>query len=228
MAKWHRSEARLSEQKSREPDAPGISRRSFLASTGTVGMVAALDTRDLAAQSPPTDHTRNGRSARHRATFTAHQWQGASASHRSADDAARLHPRNGRSYRHQKRLRPRPMRRLHGACEWQARELLPEPGTDARRRRDHDDRRPGHARRIASDAGGIRRPRRYQCGYCTSGQIMSAVALLKEPCGPDDADVKELMSGNICRCGAYANIVAAIQQVRKELSRNRSSSHENV
>jgi xanthine dehydrogenase YagT iron-sulfur-binding subunit len=55
----------------------------------------------------------------------------------------------------------------------------------------------------------------YQCGYCTSGQIMSAVALLKEPCGPDDAAVKELMSGNICRCGAYQNIVAAIQQVRK-------------
>jgi xanthine dehydrogenase YagT iron-sulfur-binding subunit len=55
----------------------------------------------------------------------------------------------------------------------------------------------------------------YQCGYCTSGQIMSAVALLKEPCGPDDAAVKELMSGNICRCGAYAHIVAAIQQVRK-------------
>jgi xanthine dehydrogenase YagT iron-sulfur-binding subunit len=54
----------------------------------------------------------------------------------------------------------------------------------------------------------------YQCGYCTSGQIMSAVALLKEPCGPADADVKELMSGNICRCGAYPNIVAAIQQVR--------------
>jgi xanthine dehydrogenase YagT iron-sulfur-binding subunit len=55
----------------------------------------------------------------------------------------------------------------------------------------------------------------YQCGYCTSGQIMSGVALLKEPCGPDDAAVKELMSGNICRCGAYANIVAAIQRVRK-------------
>jgi len=55
----------------------------------------------------------------------------------------------------------------------------------------------------------------YQCGYCTSGQIMSAVALLKEPCGPDDAAVKESMSGNICRCGAYANIVAAIQQVRR-------------
>jgi xanthine dehydrogenase YagT iron-sulfur-binding subunit len=55
----------------------------------------------------------------------------------------------------------------------------------------------------------------YQCGYCTSGQIMSATALLKEPCGPDDADVKECMSGNICRCGAYPNIVAAIQSVRQ-------------
>jgi xanthine dehydrogenase YagT iron-sulfur-binding subunit len=55
----------------------------------------------------------------------------------------------------------------------------------------------------------------YQCGYCTSGQIMSGVALLKEPCGTADADVKELMSGNICRCGAYPNIVAAIQQVRQ-------------
>jgi len=55
----------------------------------------------------------------------------------------------------------------------------------------------------------------YQCGYCTSGQIMSAVALLKEKCGPSDADVKELMSGNICRCGAYPNIVAAIRDVAK-------------
>lgn len=54
----------------------------------------------------------------------------------------------------------------------------------------------------------------YQCGYCTSGQIMSAVALLKEPIGPSDEDVKHGMAGNICRCGAYPNIVAAVQQVR--------------
>ena len=60
----------------------------------------------------------------------------------------------------------------------------------------------------------------YQCGYCTSGQIMSGVALLKEPCGPEDADVKEFMSGNICRCGAYQNIVAAIQSVRKNRDEN--------
>jgi xanthine dehydrogenase YagT iron-sulfur-binding subunit len=54
----------------------------------------------------------------------------------------------------------------------------------------------------------------FQCGYCTPGQIMSAVALLREPCGPNDDDVKECMSGNLCRCGAYPNIIAAIQAVR--------------
>jgi xanthine dehydrogenase YagT iron-sulfur-binding subunit len=56
----------------------------------------------------------------------------------------------------------------------------------------------------------------FQCGYCTSGQIMSAVALLDEPYGHADEDVKEAMSGNICRCGAYSNIVSAIQQVRRK------------
>lgn len=54
----------------------------------------------------------------------------------------------------------------------------------------------------------------FQCGYCTSGQIMSAVAVLNEPWGASDDDVREAMSGNICRCGAYPGIVAAIQQVR--------------
>jgi xanthine dehydrogenase YagT iron-sulfur-binding subunit len=56
----------------------------------------------------------------------------------------------------------------------------------------------------------------YQCGYCTSGQIMSAAALLKEPIGPSDEDIKHAMAGNICRCGAYKNIVAALKQVRAQ------------
>lgn len=55
----------------------------------------------------------------------------------------------------------------------------------------------------------------YQCGYCTSGQIMSAVALQSEPIGPTDDDVKQGMYGNICRCGAYPNIVAAVQAARR-------------
>jgi xanthine dehydrogenase YagT iron-sulfur-binding subunit len=54
----------------------------------------------------------------------------------------------------------------------------------------------------------------FQCGYCTPGQIMSASALLHEPIGASDDDVRVAMSGNICRCGAYNNIVAAVQQVR--------------
>ncbi len=56
----------------------------------------------------------------------------------------------------------------------------------------------------------------YQCGYCTSGQIMSAVALLKEPIGPSDEDIRHAMAGNICRCGAYTNIVTAVRQVRTQ------------
>lgn len=54
----------------------------------------------------------------------------------------------------------------------------------------------------------------FQCGYCTPGQIMSATALLNEPCGPSDDDIRESMSGNICRCGAYPNIVAAVRSQR--------------
>ena len=53
----------------------------------------------------------------------------------------------------------------------------------------------------------------FQCGYCTPGQIMSAVGLLGEGRAGSDDDIREFMSGNICRCGAYSNIVAAIREV---------------
>ena len=52
----------------------------------------------------------------------------------------------------------------------------------------------------------------FQCGYCTPGQICSAVALLKENHANSDDEIREWMSGNICRCGAYVNIVAAIRE----------------
>ena len=54
----------------------------------------------------------------------------------------------------------------------------------------------------------------FQCGYCTPGQIVSAVGLLKEGCPADAGSIRECMSGNLCRCGAYPNIVAAIQEAR--------------
>jgi xanthine dehydrogenase YagT iron-sulfur-binding subunit len=55
----------------------------------------------------------------------------------------------------------------------------------------------------------------FQCGYCTPGQICSAVGLMKEGHARTDDEIRELMSGNICRCGAYHNILHAIKEVQK-------------
>jgi len=57
----------------------------------------------------------------------------------------------------------------------------------------------------------------FQCGYCTPGQICSAVALLKENHANNDDEIREWMSGNICRCGAYAGILAAIKEAKKKV-----------
>ena len=57
----------------------------------------------------------------------------------------------------------------------------------------------------------------FQCGYCTPGQICSAVALLNEGHASNDDEIREWMSGNICRCGAYTNIVAAIRDAREKI-----------
>ncbi|MCC9135406.1 (2Fe-2S)-binding protein [Pontibacter silvestris] len=54
----------------------------------------------------------------------------------------------------------------------------------------------------------------FQCGYCTPGQIMSAVACIREGHANSEAEIREYMSGNICRCGAYPNIVNAILEVK--------------
>jgi xanthine dehydrogenase YagT iron-sulfur-binding subunit len=54
----------------------------------------------------------------------------------------------------------------------------------------------------------------FQCGYCTPGQIMSAVACVREGHAGSDAAIREHMSGNLCRCGAYPNIVAAVNQAK--------------
>jgi xanthine dehydrogenase YagT iron-sulfur-binding subunit len=59
----------------------------------------------------------------------------------------------------------------------------------------------------------------YQCGYCTPGQICSAVGMFNEGQANTLEDIQELMSGNICRCGAYTNINAAILQVKGETGR---------
>jgi xanthine dehydrogenase YagT iron-sulfur-binding subunit len=58
----------------------------------------------------------------------------------------------------------------------------------------------------------------FQCGYCTPGQIMSAVACVEEGHARTDDDIREYMSGNLCRCAAYPKIVAAIKQARDHMS----------
>jgi len=57
----------------------------------------------------------------------------------------------------------------------------------------------------------------FQCGYCTPGQIMSAVACIREGHAGSDDEIREYMSGNLCRCGAYPNIVAAVRQVAEAM-----------
>jgi xanthine dehydrogenase YagT iron-sulfur-binding subunit len=58
----------------------------------------------------------------------------------------------------------------------------------------------------------------FQCGYCTPGQIMSAVACIKEGHAGSDTEIREYMSGNLCRCGAYPHIVAAVREAKEALS----------
>jgi xanthine dehydrogenase YagT iron-sulfur-binding subunit len=62
----------------------------------------------------------------------------------------------------------------------------------------------------------------FQCGYCTPGQIMSAMACVSEGHANSDADIREYMSGNLCRCAAYPNIVAAVKQARSVMKTARS------
>ena len=63
----------------------------------------------------------------------------------------------------------------------------------------------------------------FQCGYCTPGQILSAVACVREGHAGTDADIREYMSGNLCRCGAYPKIVAAIQDAAPKMASRKAA-----
>ena len=106
------------------------------------------------------------------------------------------------------------MRRLHGPFGRRRRPAPASPPIDSvGTSRDHHHR--GHRRtrqraRRSSRPGSISRSS--QCGYCQSGQIMSAAALLASNPHPSDADIDDAMAGNICRCGTYVRIRAAIKR----------------
>src|SRR5436305_7596829 len=111
-------------------------------------------------------------------------------------------------------MRSRPVRRVHGFGQWPPREFVSYTRSRTRGRRDYDDRRTGERRKAASDASCFIEHDGFQCGYCTPGQICSAIALLKENHANSDDEIREWMSGNICRCGAYPNILAAIKEAK--------------
>jgi len=115
------------------------------------------------------------------------------------------------------------VRRVHGFSGRQAHQLLLDIGRHERR---------GGGITIEGVAqGGKLHPLQeafiehdaFQCGYCTPGQICSAIGLLQEGKAHSAEEIRELMSGNICRCGAYPNIVAAIEQVIQANGRNTGS-----
>src|SRR3989441_4277822 len=209
----------MPKRKSGEPRAVGAgtssgSRRSFPVSAGTVGIVGAVDAADVTGQSraadPPGTADRRGTVAlmlringkEHRLRVDPRttlldclrETVALTGTKKGCDHgqcgACTVHV-NGRRVNSCLTLAV-----MHGGDEITTIEGVGQPGA----------LHPVQSAFVAHDA--------YQCGYCTSGQIMSAVALLEEPCGPNDADVRESMSGNICRCGAYPHIVAAIQQAR--------------
>ena len=64
-----------------------------------------------------------------------------------------------------------------------------------------------------------------QCGYCTAGMIMAGVALLESNAHPSEADIGRAMNGNVCRCGTYPQIVAAIQRASREMHGNAPTQH---
>jgi xanthine dehydrogenase YagT iron-sulfur-binding subunit len=205
-----------------EPSSGGVSRRTFMTTAGAAGVVSAIEARIVMAQEnaakPASAVMPEGRAAEAGAMAVMLRVNG-------KEQKVRVDPRttlldclrdrigltgtkkgcdhgqcgactvhvNGRRV-----LSCLTLAIMHEGDEVTSIEGIGQPGN----------LHPVQAAFVAHDA--------YQCGYCTSGQIMSGVALLKEPCGAADADVKELMSGNICRCGAYPNIVAAIQQVRQQ------------
>ena len=196
-------------------DTPTVSRRSLLVSAGTVGIVSAVDPADVMGRSqsadPPATADRRGTVAvmlrvngkEHRLRVDPRttlldclrETVALTGTKKGCD-----HGQCGACTVHVNGRRVNSCLSLAVMHDGEAITTIEGVGT-------LEALHPMQAAFVSCDA--------YQCGYCTSGQIMSAVALLKEPCGPADADVKELMSGNICRCGAYQNIVTAIQQVRR-------------
>ena len=162
------------------------------------------------------------RSLSHERTHPANQRQGTQRRRRSEHTPSLGAARFARPRRHQVRLRHGPVRRLHGARGWRTDPRL----LHARGRSPAQD--------ITTIEGLAKSPTKLhplqeawiehdvpQCGYCQAGQLMSAAALLERKPKPTDADIDAAMAGNICRCGTYQRIRAAIHTAAGRLARRK-------
>ena len=139
------------------------------------------------------------------------KWQASRRRRQSRHAVALGPPRRAGAHRHEIRLRPRPVRRVHGACGRHGRPLLPDRRVDAVGKKittiEGLSPTSTHPLQVAWVAEQVP-----QCGYCQSGQIMSAAALLAKTPRPTDAEIDTAMTGNICRCGTYQRIQRAIHR----------------
>ena len=130
---------------------------------------------------------------------------------RSVDAGALVSARRARAHGNEIRLRRGRMRRLHGPSRRRGHPILRHRDERRERQVGHHHRRP-RPRGKPSLQKAWRALNVPQCGYCQAGQIMQAAALLKQTPHPTDADIDSTMYGNICRCGTYQRIRAAIKQ----------------
>src|SRR6516162_2335051 len=108
------------------------------------------------------------------------------------------------------------MRCLHGADRRCAAPFLLDAQPFAARPQGHDHRGAGRAERRAASQKAFVEELAPQCGFCTPGQIMSAVALLKVNPKPTRNEARQAMSGNLCRCGAYDHYLNAVMRAARE------------
>lgn len=109
----------------------------------------------------------------------------------------------------------RPVWRLHYSPKWNGSSLVPIAGFFHRQAGNYNHRRTFRECN-PSGSGSLAQHDVAQCGYCQSGQIMTAVALLKNNPNPSDEDIEATISGNICRCGTYLRIKEAIKTAAKK------------
>ena len=133
-------------------------------------------------------------------------------------DARRFRAPSARAHRHPSRLRARRLRRLHHPVRRALGALLPDAGgAGGRPRAPHRRRHRALARRAASAPAGVPRHHGLQCGFCTPGMLTTLIEFLRDNPDPTEQEVRIAISGNLCRCTGYQNIVIATLDAAKRL-----------